>query len=380
MHPITKAAYDAVAKTVSPEDEPYEFSPRKHPEVLPPEALELREVLQRESIRSKIDDYESKRQHAGPAQATYKFLRSSTIWLTCITIIFASFLAIFPPSRWASARVEFLAIMLLLGVLILLMTTMLVRGRFNTQQYWHNVWYTRRAEAEVLRRAYFEQMMGETPAQITRSVEGSPPGSAAIGRLPLLPLKLEYFARYQLEAQKAFHSSRSEELANEHSWWRRGSRVTFETLLWPTLMAIAILAVAYAPVVEQGPSSWPLMAQLSSWMQSYSETDVARVLLWLLIVFSALFAAAFTQGLVNTSGRNARRYVATLRSLQAVERAQLESARAAAVEGRASVVIAFVKAVHGIMAAEQQEWLVLTAPEEQRGTTDRASDTTIRAT
>jgi hypothetical protein len=373
MHPITKAAYDAVSKTVSPEDTPFDFSPRKHPEALPPEAFELREVLQRESVRRKIDEYDNKRRHAGPAQATYKFLRSSTIWLTCITIIFASFLAIFPPSRWASARVEFLAIMLLLGVLIFLMATMLVRGRFNTQQYWHNVWYTRRAEAEALRRAYFEQIMEETPAQAT-------PGSAAASRLPLLPLKLEYFTRYQLEAQKAFHSSRSEDLANEHSWWRRVSRVTFEAFLWPTLMAIVILAVAYAPVVEQGPSNWPLMAQLSSWMQSYSETDVARVLLWLLIVFSALFAAAFTQGLVNTSGRNARRYVATLRSLQAVERAQLESARAAAVEGRANGVIAFVNAVHDIMSAEQQEWLVLTAPEELRATTDRDSQTTVRAT
>src|SRR5262245_19506518 len=76
------------------------------------------------------------------------------------------------------------------------------------------------------------------------------------------------------------------------------------------------------------------MARLSSWMQSYSETDVARALLWLLIVFSALSAASLTPGLVNTSGRNARRYLATLRSPQAVERAQLEAARAAAVEGR----------------------------------------------
>ena len=73
-----------------------------------------------------------------------------------------------------------------------------------------------------------------------------PPRQLAIHRVRRLTL-----TRYQLEAQKAFQqpaqcgsSQRTQLVA---SWVQ--SHV--EALVWPTLMAIAILAVAYAPVVEK---------------------------------------------------------------------------------------------------------------------------------
>ena len=173
---------------------------------------------------------------------------------------------------------------------------------------------TDRATAETARLAYFEQVL-ET--DIEWSFE-----------IPLLLLKLEYFRRFQLDAQIAFYHQRGA----KHAVSAR------KTLLFGSIAA-GIAAVSAGAAGVFGILN-PALTALGG----------------IGVLGTALAAFASAREAMNQDRRNAERYQRTSRALEQLK-VNLSDVRRAAITGVADVVALFVSAVHDQLSVEHRQWI-----------------------
>ncbi|MGI9478200.1 MAG: hypothetical protein ACR2PI_15975 [Hyphomicrobiaceae bacterium] len=250
-----------------------------------------------------------------------------------------------PDGQWSAGRTEFA----LYGLVFAFLFIGYCASRFLRLEMWRDHWMRHRGRAELARKQLFERVFAST-------------AEAQSGELAALPLQLEYFRRYQLDVQRDYFEQRSRELRNEAAWGNGFSRFL---IVVSVVLFLFLMSRAYAPITDQEPSLW-IWQKISAVGQHWPETVLAKLALLVVIAGSALTGGWQAQAMINNNARNARRYENTLRNLRELERVGLAQARAAAADGRTEEVLGFVRAVHGLMAAELQEWIVLTEDEARQ--------------
>jgi hypothetical protein len=201
-------------------------------------------------------------------------------------------------------------------------------------------WMRSRAESEHARIKLFKRVLEETEEKPEE------------GELPLLPLQLEYFRRYQLDVQRYYYAKRGAQHARAV---KLGGYVRIAALL---LIAAAVL-----------PNFWQLQGR--DWVPQVlkqifvhppSDTELAqRVFLCLGLIGSALQGLLASLSLMSHDERNATRYLDTSRNLEDLAGRPLEEARSAALEGDRERVLGFVALVHEQVSSEHREWVALRA-------------------
>jgi hypothetical protein len=230
---------------------------------------------------------------------------------------------------------------MILGVLALFLIASGITWLVDPSKH-QRLWLQHRAGAEKIRHHLFEEVLRED--EEARGLE-----------IPILPLQLEYFRRYQIDVQRAYFAGK----AKAHQ--RAANRVAAVRLgfaILPLLAAIGLILVALAPLTE-ADQKWALLQGLSAWVLEWPEVGVARLLLFVLIAAAAISSGWTAQSMVNNNRRNATRFANTLASLEAQVRHGLEPARRAAAAGNRQDVQRFVWGIHQLLGAELQEWTVI---------------------
>ena len=182
MHSTTKAAMAAIG-----EDEPdadYKLRPEQHAAAMTAAAGPLQRILTRTEIAETIATYNREGDKAAAAQNTYKRYGNLGLRAALVaTLIGAA--SLLPLEPILGKELKALGLMMEYAALALafVMSQVLIRSKpFDT-------WMQARAEAERARVRLFDQVMAadEAPRE---------------GEVAPLPLKLEYFRRYQLDVQR----------------------------------------------------------------------------------------------------------------------------------------------------------------------------------
>ncbi|MEQ1710750.1 MAG: hypothetical protein ABL908_05040 [Hyphomicrobium sp.] len=262
MLPASRSAPDSrsvIAELRSSDKEPWILRPREHAKWLPGNAAALKDALLSAPVAKLASSFEEQDDLANDAQRRYFQLRKSTIWMTFGTVAAAAILAIFPPSLFFAPIVEFYVILGFLGVLCTFFVVALGWGKLKPQQHWQQAWHGHRAQAELLRREYFETILFSTEALETMPRTSDHEVAA---QLPALPLKFEYFAAYQIDVQIAYYRKRSGDLAKEAGRYQssrkfvsRFGSVAGESLVLPALGAVLLVAIGYSQLnrTRRGP-------------------------------------------------------------------------------------------------------------------------------
>lgn len=201
----------------------------------------------------------------------------------------------------------------------------------------------RRATAETTRIGLFDRVLAAKE-------------DSREGELPLLPLQLEYFRRYQLDVQRAYYRERGRQhgKAARRAWLLR-------------LLALGLVILALFPIVWslQGKDWLPSsIAELLSELPASTEA-AQRLFLGFGLVAAGLQGLLAALALMSLDERNAARYLATSDNLETLADKPLDEARAAAAtvgadrEGARATVLSFVALVQEQISVEHREWVVL---------------------
>ncbi len=310
---------DAVGRT---DDGDYILAPDKHADALPPDAGPLARVLRRSAIQVVVDRYIRADREAIAAQKTYKRQARLAIHASGAAVLAGALLLFFaaeaPDESWVRPLGDLIRYPLLLAqVAAVALTAYLTYNLRETDPL--ATWMNKRAEAEMARVALFNGVCG-----VSGKVEEP---QADPSELPLLPLQLEYFRRYQLEVQLNYYDRRG-----------RQHDAAAKRLVTTGGLLAAISAAAAAGV--------------GLWGQIGLDSAVALVLLALPVAI----AAHGSIKLLAQDRLNALRYANTHEKLSAW-RAGLDEVRAAAAKGDVAAVPEFVKGVNGEISLEHREWL-----------------------
>ena len=304
------------------------LEPRLHARELPPEAGALARLLEESEIVRAALRYKKADEAAMAAQQRYKRLNLITIGLRVLAIA-VGFLLLVPTDlkieylrvaerasaadRWAVAF-QFLALAgaFAMGAVI---------GKLKLFRRW----MTFRAKAERIRQQYFDLIMS-TNMRVAK------------GETALLPLKLDYFTRHHLVAQRNYFSRRGQE--HRRKAWR--------TRRWMAVMKwLAILSIV--PVI------WVIF-EAAGFLQI---PDISRYFLALGTVAAVVLGALDSISKTNLDARNAARYAIVTENLKFLEDRELPAAQSAAAKGKAAPVRAFVERVNREIALEHREWRLL---------------------
>jgi len=198
-------------------------------------------------------------------------------------------------------------------------------------------WLAARGEAEQLRVALFDRVL------VVNETAGN-------GELPLLPLKLAYFRRYQLDVQLRYFKGRGKPLDRPVgiSPW----------MTWPAqiiaLIALAIGVAFLAHVADERglpvPSSVLLLLRMES-------TEQIAQWIFPLLAFSSLYALVLSQQSVSAQDQSNARYLSIYRNLNYLKGEAYERVRENAEAGDNESVARFVRLIHALMLAEQSQWV-----------------------
>ena len=201
----------------------------------------------------------------------------------------------------------------------------------NAQQRW----ITNRANAEALRRAYFEQIM--------KATEQSAPGE-----LPALRLKLEYFVRFQLNAQIKYHNEKSQMgvLANLMALTR---------LLCLALAFFALLVCAMVGLTGASDQvhSFDFLNDAAGLVPaSIEQFNIDQIAILFAVLVAALSTGLFVSLAIDNARVTAKRSAGMERTLKQVRDDYLQMARDAADEGDDQPTLRLVERTHDLMTAE----------------------------
>jgi hypothetical protein len=332
MGAIKSEAELALGETV-PGD--YILKPEAHSEILPPEAGALKRVLRGELIRKIIEQYNAHSTKAAAAQRSYKRLAK--------TAAIASFIAILMGSAFVIAGNQLLpasagqAATILQAVLVVISLGLSVHIGYAKP---FETWMEARAAAENARHDLFDEVMKAEEA----------PGGLHPDELPLLPLQLEYFRRYQLEVQRNYYRGRgTEHLAASAAArnWRIAALVLVVLSALPALWGL------------QGKEWLPDL--FTKFLQALPEKSMQteRAFLAISLIASGLQGLLAAYALITLNDRNAARYLATAENLDFLTEKHLAEARKRAAGGDRPGVLSFVALVQQEISSEHREWIVL---------------------
>jgi hypothetical protein len=343
MQGVTEQAIAAIGTDDPGAD--WRLAPQAHAATLPPQAGALRRVLEQAELRKIAGEFEVADRLAVKAQQHYKRAARARLYAgVTATIIGATFVLpveaatfVLPIEVWtgwlASVASAVQCIAFAISVLTLLH---LIRAKP------FDIWMKARARAEVARIKLFDEVL--------RGVDRDPQP----GELPLLPLQLEYFRRYQLDMQQRYYADRGAQHA----------RAAGQTVLWQ-IQSFALSAfagvVATAVLLKSGlqhglqPPDWlTILSDSVSRLPDWTN----RVVLMTGIIASAVFGASVSRSLMDLDERNASRYLTNADNLKFFAETDLAAARAAAAAGDAGTVNAFVEEIQRLVSSEHQEWLL----------------------
>jgi len=189
---MTEAVQQAAIAAIGKDDPGADWvlRPKEHAAALPPEAGALARVLQSEDVRTVMERYTDHNRQAVTAQDRYKARSRLAIRARLGAIILLPIAQLFTESQTVITIGTVLQYACL-GVALLITAWINTAGLFSR-------WMEARSQAELARLALFDVVM-----------EASQP--AREGELPLLPLKLDYIRRYQLDVQTRYYKGRGEQ-------------------------------------------------------------------------------------------------------------------------------------------------------------------------
>lgn len=313
--------------------------PEHHAQQLPEDAGALKRVLERDEIKHIIDRFRAADTKAIEAQARYKHIgRLGLYAATLATITGALFLL--PIDTWVRGLpAEIASIVQVLGLAVAFLAS-----RYLVSAKPFDAWMKNRAEAEIARVALFDVVVDATEP-------------ARAGEIPLLPLALEYFRRYQLDMQRRYYkgSAARHQSASwrNNQWLRAGLAFTAASLVLGFLLALRVAFDLGVPV-----PTWLLILP-----PDMAGTGPNRISLALGVVASALYGLGVARSLMDLDERNASRYASTSENLEFLAETRMEAAREAAAAANADVVRSFVADVQNQISSEHREWILLSARE-----------------
>ena len=310
----------------------WELRPETHANTLPPEAGALKRILQSPDIKRIMERYTERDREAVHQQARYRRGRRNLVILAycaALTGLFALsvhlILAYVPDTQP----------LLVLAHVVLLSGLLIVAAWLNHADP-RSRWLAARGEAEQLRVALFDRVLATD--QAVQDAE-----------LALLPLKLAYFRRYQLDVQLRYFGGRGKQLERT---------VGLPLSLTLPTVAIALLVLGFglaflAHVADEYGFPVPDWALLAIRMER-----AERIASWTfpLLALSTLYAF-LSQRSVSEDARAGTRYLAIFKNLSFLKEAAYEQVRRKADGGDGASVARFAGLVHGLMIAEQSQWI-----------------------
>lgn len=313
-----------------------------HIKDLPKEAIALKQVLELPYVRKVAERQSTASKDSGIWQRKVKTNHSTVLWVLGAAVVVSALALLIPMPEEQEAMAR-------IGTAVLVYSALLVpafigwRER-NSQAL--SSWNAFRGAAEALRRrrfdVVFDAQAGPEPADI-----------------PLLPLKLEYFRRYQLDVQRSYHRMTSEKNRKQARWARL---LLIPCLLIVVTWGIVMLLAIFGAWSEQGslPSFVPdAVIGLAADFHLVERLRLDLLGLLLGIVVSVLYGAIYLRAMLNENSRNAARYTQALANFDYLAGAPLEEARQAAKEGNEVAVRRFIARVHASMSTEHAEWVHL---------------------
>jgi len=331
VHPMSQSAAEAV---IGGDDAHHDWQlrPETHADSLPPEAGALKRILQSQEIRRIMARYSERDGEAVHQQKRYRHGRR----ILAVLAYFVALTGLFALSvHLILAYVPDVQPLLVLTHVVFLLGLLIVAAWLNRADP-RTKWLAARGEAEQLRVALFDRVL--VADQALQDAE-----------LPLLPLKLAYFRRYQLDVQLRFFAQRGRQLVR-----------TVGLPPWLTLptIAIALLVLGFglaflAHVADEYGLAVPDWALLAIRMEK-----AERIASWTfpLLALSTLYAF-LSQRSVSEDARAGTRYLAIFKNLSFLKDAAYEEVRRKAEGGDAASVARFAGLVHGLMIAEQSQWI-----------------------
>lgn len=316
---------------------------------LPPEAGPLRRILESEAVHKAQNEHDKFDDEAVRARTSYDRSVLTIILLVFSAVAFGLAPSITPETLLGTteAASKWLATAFIYAALIF---SLLIARRLDRKKT-YEAWNEARGSAEFMRRKIVETVM--------HANETSRPGE-----LPVWPLKLEYFRRYQLDVQEAYHQVRAAE--NE------GKARRAKLLIVPCLLSVAVWVFALAFEVmaawgEQGPlpASVPTFAySVMGLMQKLTMQYTDIKWLWVGLGTACIYGLVFLFTTLNSRLRNAarfRRAAENFAHLRENPENGLDKARAAAAAEPADVagVLRYVARVHSAMSSELSDWVRL---------------------
>lgn len=316
---IQVQAIQAIGKQ-APDD--WLLAPEDHAGTLPAEAGPLQRILESTALDAVMRRFRHADEDAGRHQAEFKRFGRAEAWLTAVAAILGALVlwassALAQEPGWEKfAGVAATVLVVLQAVAVggaaLSKFRLKSGGPFEKWMLW-------RTEAESARIDFFEAVCGLRQTAVPQTVEP--------GELPLLPLQLEYFRRYQLEVQINYYRGRGrqhEEAASRLLGF--GGAVAFIG---------ALLATLAAGVAKVG--------------------SPVEVLAALGVITPALMAAHNSLANLGQDERNAVRYRTTLlHLLRRLE--ELDAARRDALRGDRERVHEFIRRANSVISVEHSQW------------------------
>ena len=326
---VTRAAKESLGSAGTSE---WLLDPQAHASHFTPAAEPLRHVLGNAEIAAIVTEYRAADQAAIEAQAAYRRWSKAGSLCRFLSIFFGASALLKVAHGVNFAHLVSIGV----GLQYALICAALVCSAYLSRRQPLARWMRERARAENLRLKLFNAV-----------VEGEAPAST--GALPLLPLKLEYFRRYQLDVQRDYYRRRGLQHA----------RAAGQTMRWQ-VATLALTGIAIIPAALGFLDAWSggtLPAALKP-VSDFAFQDAGKIMLLAAgIVSSALGDLLAAQSLSSLDQRNATRYSSNANNLDYLAATDLPVAQAAAVSGDELQVRAFVDAVQGCVSSEHREWL-----------------------
>jgi hypothetical protein len=338
----TPVTPDTSAQTAIGDDDDasdWRLRPELHAAALPPEAAGLKRVLERAEIKDIVDRFRVSDAAAVSAQARYKFVGRLGLYAGTSATLFGA-LFLLPIEAWLHGTVHPVVSAAQITALVVAFTA----SRWLAAAKPFDAWMKKRAEAEIARVELFD-----TIARAEEPVKS--------GELPLYPLKLEYFRRYQLDVQRRYYRGRGAEhdaAVWRNNMWLKASFII--TGLSAVLGALAMLHVAAA---------WglPLPAWIVERSSAIGGPEINRIILALGVAASGFYGLGIARSLMDLDERNASRFLTTADNLEFLSQKELPKAREAAIAGNSDEVLSFIGDVQKQISSEHQEWILLSARE-----------------
>jgi hypothetical protein len=314
----SEAIHAAISTVGEQQGDDYVISPTHHAEVFRDAAPTLAAILSASAVETTAQQYEILDRDALEAQNQFKrvFSRAN------VTVLMTGVLVALILATGAIAAV--LTAWLVSTLLVVLSLASVVTGALASkdllmikQGQLLEDWMSKRALAETTRLDYFEQVAKSTPSAIGSSMPTAP------------LLQLEYFRRFQLDAQLTFYSQRGKAHREE-------AASTLSYSGWAAAGA-AIAAGAAGVLGASVHSSFAAIGALGA-------------------VCTGVSAFAAMREAVHQDRRNAERYARTHRVLVDL-RKRLDEVRSAVYTAGMPPLSEFVDAVYEQLSLEHRQWL-----------------------